>query len=121
MVLLIHRDKGGIKMKKLLLATDDFIMVTPELFSDLHKVRTEPHNNYIVKADSNNYHMFDTEIRVMSYEDWTKNKGLSKERFKLEVQKNLYDINAELYDIQQKYNHVVDIYLNVSNQVEKWE
>ena len=107
-------------MKKLLLATEDYIMVTPELYNDLTNVKLDvpyPQNPYIVKVSrfeaSPFATLFDMEIKVMDYEPWTKYDGVTQEKLKLEVKTNLYEA-AEAYKKQQ--NH----YNTILKQLKEW-
>ena len=107
-------------MKKLLLATEDYIMVTPELYNDLTNVKLDvpyPQNPYIVKLSrfeaSQFATLFDMEIKVMDYDRWTKYDGVTQEKLKLEVKTNLYEAE-EAYKKQQ--NH----YNTILKQLKEW-
>ena len=106
-------------MKKLLLATEEYIMVTPELFNDLTNVKVNlpnTRNPYIVKAphvEGSPITVFGMEVKVMDYDTWTKYDGITQEKLKLEVKTNLYEAE-EAYKKQQ--NH----YNTILKQLEEW-
>lgn len=106
-------------MKKLLLATEDYIMVTPELFNDLNNVKLDvlyPQNPYIVKAshvEGLPTTVLGMEVRVMDYDTWTKYDGITQEKLKLEVKTKLYEVEEEFKKQQHHYNTIL-------KQLEEW-
>lgn len=107
-------------MKKLLLATEDYIMVTPELFNDLDNVKLDvpyTQNPYIVKRpraeDSHFTTMFDMEVKVMDYNNWTKYDGINQEKLKLEVKTRMYEAEEAFKKHKKHYNTIL-------KQMEEW-
>lgn len=105
-------------MKKLLLATEDYIMVTPELFEDLTNVRLNvpnTQNPYIVTIPSGlPTTVLGMEVKVMDYEDWTKYDGITQEKLKLEVKTMLYEAEEAFKKQQNHYNTIL-------KQLEEWK
>ena len=100
-------------------------MVTPELFNDLEsvKVKVSPTDNpYIVKAHSGHYiTMFDVEVLIIPYENWTKNDGLRQKRFLLDVQSEVYEAQ-ERFDASRKEFEKRMLECNtVKRQMEEWK
>lgn len=106
-------------MKKLLLATEDYIMVTPELFNDLEKVKLDvpiTQNPYIVKVpyvEGLPTTVLGMEVKVMNYDTWTKYDGITQEKLKLEVKTKLYEVEEEFKKQQNHYNTII-------KQLEEW-
>lgn len=106
-------------MKKLLLATEDYIMVTPELFNDLEKVKLDvpiTQNPYIVKVpyvEGLPTTVLGMEVKVMNYDTWTKYDGITQEKLKLEVKTKLYEVEEEYKKQQNNYNIIL-------KQLEEW-
>nr|DAT36891.1 MAG TPA: hypothetical protein [Caudoviricetes sp.] len=107
-------------MEKLLLATEEYIMVTPELFEDLTNVKLNvpiTQNPYIVKMPLSSElptTLLGMEVKVMDYDTWTKYNGITQEKLKLDVKTRLYEA-AEAYKKQQ--NH----YNTILKQLEEWK
>lgn len=108
-------------MKKLLLATEDYIMVTPELFNDLDNVKLDvpyTQNPYIVKRsraeDSPFTTMFDMEVKVMDYNTWIKYNGINQEKLKLEVKTMMYEAEEAFNKHKKHYNTIL-------KQMEEWK
>lgn len=107
-------------MKKLLLATEDYIMVTPELFNDLNNVKLDvpyPQNPYIVNAsrfEDLPTTVLDVEVKVMDYDTWTKYDGITQEKLKLEVKTKLYEVEEAFKKQQNHYNTIL-------KQLEDWK
>lgn len=112
-------------MKKLLLATEDYIMVTPELFSDLVRVNIKvspTDNKYIVKQESGHYiAMFDVEVIIVSYEDWTKHDGLRQKRFLLDAQSEAYEAQERFEASRQEFQKRIIELQTVTQQLEEWK
>lgn len=106
-------------MKKLLLATEEYIMVTPELFNDLNNVKLDvlyPQNPYIVNVshvEDLPTTVLDIEVKVMDYDTWTKYDGITQEKLKLEVKTKLYDAEEAFKKQQNHYNTIL-------KQLEEW-
>lgn len=106
-------------MKKLLLATEDYIMVTPELYNDLTNVKLDvpyPQNPYIVERSRFEYlptTVLDMEVKVMDYDTWTKYDGITQEKLKLEVKTKLYEAEEAFQKQQNHYNTIL-------KQLEDW-
>lgn len=106
-------------MKKLLLATEDYIMVTPELFNDLENVKLDvpiTRNPYVVKVsyvEDLPTTVFGMEVKVMDYDNWTKYYGITQEKLKLEVKTKLYEVEEEFKKQQNHYNTII-------KQLEEW-
>ena len=111
---------GGNKMKKLLLATEDYIMVTPELFNDLFNVKLDvpiTRNQYIVntpRVEGLPTTVLDMEVKVMDYDTWTKYDGIAQETLKLDVKTRLYEAEEEFNKQQNHYNTIL-------KQLEEWK
>lgn len=107
-------------MKKLLLATDDYIMVTPELFNDLREVKLNSPitlNPYILKQPRNSdlqTTILGVEVQVMDYDEWTKYDCITQEKLKLEVKTALYEAE-EAFNKHQKH------YKTILKQLEEWK
>ena len=107
-------------MKKLLLATEDYIMVTPELFEDLTNVKLNvpmTQNPYIVTTSRSSdlpTTVLGMEVKVMNYEDWTKYDGITQEKLKLEVKTMLYEAE-DAFNKQKKH------YETIIKQLEEWK
>lgn len=105
-------------MKKLLLATEDYIMVTPELFNDLTNVKVNVPNTpnpYIVKIPSGlPTTVLGMEVKVMDYDTWTKYDGITQEKLKLDVKTSLYEAEEEFNKQQKHYNTIL-------KQLEEWK
>lgn len=101
------------KNEKLLLATEDYIMVTPELFNDLNNVKLDlplQRNPYIVKVphvEGLPTTVLDMEVKVMDYNTWTKYDGITQEKLKLEVKTKLYEAEEEFKKQQNHYNTIL--------------
>lgn len=105
-------------MKKLLLATEEYIMVTPELFNELTNVKVNlpnTQNPYIVKIPSElPTTVLGMEVKVMDYDTWTKYDGITQEKLKLDVKTRLYDAEEEFNKQQKHYNTIL-------KQLEEWK
>lgn len=112
-------------MKKLLLATEDYIMVTPELYNDLTRVKLDvpsTDNPYIVIQHSGHYiTMFDVEILVVSYENWTKNDGLRQKRFLLDAQSEVYEAQERFEASRKEFEKRMIECNTVKRQLEEWK
>lgn len=106
-------------MKKLLLATEDYIMVTPELFNDLENVKLDvpiTRNQYILKVpfvEGLPTTVLGMEVKVMDYDTWTKYDGITQEKLKLEVKTKLYEAEEAFQKQQNHYNTIL-------KQLEDW-
>lgn len=100
-------------MKKLLLATEYYIMVTTELFNDLTNVKLDlplPRNPYIVKVsrvEDLPTTVLGMEVRVMDYDTWTKYDAITQEKLKLEVKTKLYEAEEAFKKQQNHYNTII--------------
>lgn len=107
-------------MKKLLLATEDYIMVTPELFNDLHNVKIDVPNRpnlYIVNApriEDLPTTVLDMEVKVMDYDTWIKYDGINQEKLKLEVKTMMYEAEEAFNKHKKHYNTIL-------KQLEEWK
>lgn len=107
-------------MKKLLLATEDYIMVTPELFNDLFNVKLDvpiTRNPYIVKTprvEGLPTTVLDMEVKVIDYDTWTKYDGITQEKLKLEAKTKLYEAEEAFKKQQNHYNTLL-------KQLEEWK
>lgn len=112
-------------MKKLLLATEDYIMVTPELFNDLERVKIDvspADNPYIVNAHSGHYiTMFDVEVLIVPYENWTKHNGLRQKRFLLDAQSGVYEAQERFEASRKEFEKRMLEYNTVKRQLEEWK
>lgn len=106
-------------MKKLLLATEDYIVVTPELFNDLFNVKVtlpSARREYIVNVSYTEAlptTVLDMEVKVMDYDTWTKYDGITQETLKLELKTRLYEAEEEFKKQQNHYNTIL-------KQLEEW-
>lgn len=107
-------------MKKLLLATEDYIMVTPELFKDLTNVKVNlpsTRSEYIVKVpytEALPITVFGMEVKVMDYDTWTKYDGVTQEHVKL-------DVKTMMYDAEEAFNKHKKHYNTILKQLEEWK
>lgn len=112
-------------MKKLLLATDDYIVVTPELFNDLTRVKINvppTDNPYIVKNHSAHYiTMFDVEVIIIPYENWTKHDGLRQKRFLLDIQSEVYEAQERFEASRKEFEKRMLECNTVKRQLEEWK
>lgn len=112
-------------MKKLLLATEDYIMVTPELYNDLTRVKLDvspTDNPYIVKQHSAHYiTMFDVEVLVVPYDDWTEYDGLRQKRFLLDAQSEAYEAQERFEASRTEFEKRIIECNTVKRQLEEWK
>lgn len=112
-------------MKKLLLATEDYIVVTPELYNDLQRVNIKvspTDNQYIVKAHPAPYTtMFDVEVMIIPYENWTKHDGLRQKRFLLDVQSEAYEAQERFEASRKEFEKRMLECNTVKRQLEEWK
>lgn len=112
-------------MKKLLLATDDYIVVTPELFNDLERLNinvSPTHNQYIVKEHSSHYiTMFDVEVMIIPYENWTKHDGLRQKRFLLDIESGVYEEQERFEASRKEFEKRMLECNTVKRQLEEWK
>lgn len=111
-------------MKKLLLATEDYIVVTPELFNDLESVKIESPTEgyYIVKQHSTYYiTMFDVEVMIIPYDDWTKYDGLRQKRFLLDAQSGVYEAQERFEASRKEFEKRMLECNTVKRQLEEWK
>lgn len=107
-------------MKKLLLATEDYIMVTPELFNDLRDVKLNSPNTlnpYILNQPRSSdlpTTILGVEVQVMDYDTWIKYDGITQEKLKLEVKTALYEAEEAFNKHQKHYNTIL-------KQLEEWK
>lgn len=107
-------------MKKLLLATEDYIMVTPELFNDLTNVKIDvpyTRNPYIVKVpliEDSPTTVLDMEVKVMDYDTWTKYDCVNQEKLKL-------DVKTMMYEAEEAFNKHKKHYNTILKQLEEWK
>lgn len=107
-------------MKKLLLATEDYIMVTPELFNELTNVKVNlpsTRSEYIVKVpytEALPITVFGMEVKVMDYDTWSKYDGITQEKLKLEEKTKLYEAEEAFKKQQNHYNTIL-------KQLEEWK
>lgn len=107
-------------MKKLLLATEEYIMITPELFNDLTNVKLNvpiTQNPYIVKMPLSSdlpTTVLGMEVKVMDYDTWTKYDGITQEKLKLEVK-------TSLYEAEEAFNKHKKHYETIIKQLEDWK
>lgn len=107
-------------MKKLLLATEEYIMVTPELFNDLTNVKVNlpsTQNPYIVTmpyTEDLPTTVLGVEVKVMDYDTWTKYDSITQEKLKLDVKTSLYEAEEEFNKQQKNYNTIL-------KQLEEWK
>ncbi len=107
-------------MKKLLLATEDYIMVTPELFEDLTNVKVRvpsTQNPYIVNVSRSECvptTVLGVEVKVMDYDTWTKYDGITQEKLKLEVK-------TKVYEAEESFNKHKKHYNTILKQLEDWK
>lgn len=107
-------------MKKLLLATEEYIMVTPELYNDLENVKLNlpsTQNPYIVNVSRSEgvpTTVLGMEVKVMDYDTWTKYDGITQEKLKLEVK-------TRLYEAEEAFNKHKKHYETIIKQLEEWK
>lgn len=65
-------------MKKLLQATHDTIIVTPELFNELNNIRLKTTGDYIVKVNNDDIQVLGMIVKVVEYENWIENGSVEK-------------------------------------------
>lgn len=112
-------------MKKLLLATDDYIVVTPELYNDLTRVKINvPHtdNPYIINNHSAHYiTMFEVDVIIISYTNWTKHNGLRQKRFLLDTHSEVYEAQERFEASRKEFEKRMIEYNTVKRQMEEWK